>query len=95
MTWWNIQALQYHAPGHRHQECIVMAKKQAKVKGDMPATETELRAVRLELPPQIHAKLRIEAAKKDVSLASLARSVVEDYVTGRLVRRGKTEGGTE
>jgi hypothetical protein len=65
-----------------------MAKKQPKGKVEMPATATELRAVRLELPPHIHAKLRIEAAKKDISLASLARSVVEDYVAGRLVRKG-------
>jgi hypothetical protein len=69
-----------------------MAKKTPKGKADMPATETELRAVRLELPLRIHAKLRIEAAKKDISLASLARSVMEDYAAGRLVRRER-EGG--
>jgi hypothetical protein len=68
-----------------------MAKKPAKRKGDMQATQSELRAVRLELPQHLHVKLRVEAAKKDVSLASLARSIVEDYVMGKLVRRGGGE----
>jgi hypothetical protein len=64
-----------------------MAKKPPKGKPDMPAVETELRAVRLELPLKIHAKLRVEAARKDMSLAGLARSVMEDYAAGKLVKR--------
>jgi hypothetical protein len=70
-----------------------MARKRVQRKEDMPATETALRAVRLELPSNIHAKLRIEAAKKDVSLASLARTIVEDYVTGKSARKGKAGEG--
>ena len=46
------------------------------------ATGTELKAVRLELTPEIHKKLRIEAAKQDLSMAALVRSLVEAYIEG-------------
>jgi predicted HicB family RNase H-like nuclease len=55
-----------------------------KTKGDdVNATDEELRAVRLELPPETHKQLRLEAAKQDVSLAALARIAVEDYLKRR------------
>jgi predicted HicB family RNase H-like nuclease len=44
------------------------------------AAEVGLRAVRLELPEDVHKLLRLEAAKQDVSLGALARIAVEDYL---------------
>jgi plasmid stability protein len=49
----------------------------------MPATETALKAVRLELSPDIHKQLRIEAAKQDKSMAALVRDLVEDFLAKR------------
>jgi hypothetical protein len=42
------------------------------------ATGTALKGVRLELTPDIHKQLRIEAAKQDMSMAALVRRWVED-----------------
>jgi hypothetical protein len=50
---------------------------------DVNATAQELRAVRLELPPETHKQLRLEAAKQDTSLAALARIAVEEYLARR------------
>jgi predicted HicB family RNase H-like nuclease len=47
------------------------------------AAGTELRAVRVELTPTIHKRLRLEAAKQDRSMASLVRVLVEDYLSHR------------
>jgi predicted HicB family RNase H-like nuclease len=44
----------------------------------MDATGTALKAVRLELSPEIHKALRIEAAKQDKSMAALVRTWVEE-----------------
>jgi predicted HicB family RNase H-like nuclease len=60
-----------------------MARKQAERKTDMIATDEKLRAVRLELPEDVHKLLRLEAAKQDTSLAALARTAVEEYLTKR------------
>jgi len=60
-----------------------MPPKQPKGKPDMPATEAKLRAVRLELPEDVHKLLRIEAARRDMSLADLARALVTEVLTGR------------
>jgi predicted HicB family RNase H-like nuclease len=46
----------------------------------MDATGTELKAVRLELPVETHRELRIEAAKQGVSMATLARQVIEAFL---------------
>ena len=43
----------------------------------------ELRSVRLELTPETHKALRIEAAKQDTSMAALVRSLVEDFLAKR------------
>ena len=66
-----------------------MARKRPKGKPDMPATAApeKLRAVRLELPEEIHKLLRKEAAEQDKSLGELAR----EFVTEALTRR-KTGG---
>lgn len=49
------------------------------------ASGTELKAVRLELSTETHKELRIEAAKQDMSMASLVRGLVEDYLSKRKV----------
>jgi hypothetical protein len=54
-----------------------MARKRSTAeKPDMPATQEKLRAVRLELPEDVHKLLRREAAERDVSLGELARELV-------------------
>lgn len=59
-----------------------MAKKQAKKDQAVSATATEegLKAVRLELPPDLHRELRIEAAKRDTHMSALARVAVEEFL---------------
>jgi predicted HicB family RNase H-like nuclease len=57
-----------------------MAQKRVRGKVGRTTTEEKLRAVRLEVPPDVHEKLRIEAAKQDTSLAALARIAVEEYL---------------
>jgi len=47
---------------------------------DAPAKAERLRMVRLELPEESHKLLRLEAARRDVSLAFLAREAVEGYL---------------
>lgn len=42
------------------------------------ATGIELKAVRLELTPEVHKQLRIEAANQDMSMAALVRTWVEE-----------------
>lgn len=53
-----------------------------KTKGGKPvnAVGTELKAVRLELSPETHKELRVEAAKQDMSMAALVRGLVEEYL---------------
>jgi hypothetical protein len=62
-----------------------MARKQTKGNPAMSPTaaESKLRAVRLELPENVHTLLRLEAAKQDTSLAALARIAVEEYLSRR------------
>ena len=51
----------------------------------MPAVaeETELKLVRLELPPEVHKQFRIEAAKEGLSMAAMARRLVEEWTARR------------
>jgi hypothetical protein len=67
-----------------------MAKKQAIGKQPVSATTTdeEVRAVRLELPPDLHRELRIEAAKRDTHMSALARQAVEEFL-----ERSRKAGG--
>jgi hypothetical protein len=57
-----------------------MAKKPTKAKPVMNAVEEELKAVRLELPPEMHRLLRIEAAKRETHMSALARQAVEEFL---------------
>ena len=50
----------------------------------MSATEeTGLKLVRLELPTDVHKQFRIEAAREGMSMAALARKLVEEWTAGR------------
>ena len=62
-----------------------MAKKPAARKADVrtASTEEELKAVRLELPVDVHRELRIEAAKRDTHMSALARIAVEEFLSRR------------
>jgi hypothetical protein len=55
----------------------------------MNAQGVELRAVRLELDAATHKVLRVEAAKRDMSMAALVRSLVEEFVA----KQQKGSGG--
>ena len=59
-----------------------MAKKPAARKADVrtASTEEELKAVRLELPVDVHRELRIEAAERDTHMSALARIAVEEFL---------------
>jgi hypothetical protein len=46
-------------------------------------TEEVLKAVRLDIPLSMHRELRIEAAKRDMSMAALVRGLVEEYLSRR------------
>ena len=46
----------------------------------MIAVEVEPKSIRLELPPKIHQQFRVEAAKEGMSMAAVARPLVEDYL---------------
>jgi hypothetical protein len=62
-----------------------MARKQTTGGKPMPASATsdEVRAVRLELPIELHKQFRIEAAKEDTSMAAIARRLVEEWMARR------------
>ena len=45
------------------------------------AQGVELRAVRVELPPDTHKDLRVEAAKHDMSMAAFVRQLIEEYLS--------------
>jgi predicted HicB family RNase H-like nuclease len=59
------------------QERGIMA--QVKTKGSA-AVEFEGKSIRLELPPDVHQQFRVEAAKEGMSMAAVARRLVEEYL---------------
>jgi hypothetical protein len=65
-----------------------MAKKriQPEVK-PMPAVveETGLKLVRLEMPPEVHRQFRVESAKEGLSMAAMARKLIEQWTAARKV----------
>jgi hypothetical protein len=63
---------------------ISMARKQTK-EAPVPATETveEAKAVRLDLPIAMHRELRLEAARREQSMAALVRGLVEEFLARR------------
>jgi hypothetical protein len=46
----------------------------------MPAVEAESKSIRLELSPEVHQQFRVESAKEGLSMAAVARRLVEDYL---------------
>jgi plasmid stability protein len=57
-----------------------MARAKAKGAKNVIATEIEAKSIRLELPPDVHQQFRVEAAKEGMSMAAVARRLVEDYL---------------
>jgi hypothetical protein len=64
-----------------------MAKKKPETP-KMPATQEELRAVRLYLPAEDHRKLRRLAADEETNMALLARKIVQEYVASHPLKTG-------
>jgi hypothetical protein len=65
-----------------------MAKKRTKTRGaKMPAvaTGTDLKVVRLELTSDVQRQFRVEAAKEGLSMAAMARRLVEKWTAERKV----------
>jgi hypothetical protein len=65
-----------------------MARKQTKgakpmIAATAGASEEVLKAVRLDIPLSMHRELRIEAAKRDMSMAALVRGLVEEFLSKR------------
>jgi hypothetical protein len=56
---------------------------------EMPATEAELRVVRLALPPDDHREFRKLAAAEETNMALLARRVIQDYIARHRKGGGK------
>jgi hypothetical protein len=57
---------------------IVGRKKQEKA---VQADEVPSKAVRLDLDPETHKRLRVEAAQRDMSMAALVRELVVDFLS--------------
>jgi plasmid stability protein len=47
------------------------------------AEETGLELVRLEMPSEVHKQFRVEAAKEGLSMAAMARRLVEEWTAKR------------
>jgi predicted DNA-binding ribbon-helix-helix protein len=52
---------------------------------------TEMRSVRLELTPEFHKRLRQAAADREMSMAALARAMVEESLSRPAVKRREVE----
>jgi plasmid stability protein len=61
----------------------MLRKKKPKGKPMNATTGTEAKAVRLELPADLHKQLRVEAAKHGQSMAALVRDLVEGFLAAR------------
>jgi hypothetical protein len=63
-----------------------MAKKQTEAEGKkMPAIaeETKLVLVRLEIPVNVQKQFRVEASREGLSMAKMARRLVEEWTAKR------------
>jgi hypothetical protein len=69
-------------------EELDMARKKTEVP-QMPATEVEMRVVRLALPPEDHKEFRKLAAAEETNMALLARRIVQDYIAKHRKAAGK------
>ena len=57
-----------------------MARKRTEEVKPKTAVEVESKSIRLELSPATHQQFRVEAAKEGLSMAAVARRLVEDYL---------------
>jgi predicted HicB family RNase H-like nuclease len=58
-----------------------MPRKRSKKGKPVNATGIELKAVRLELPEDVHRQLRIRAAEQGKSMAAYVRHLVEEHLS--------------
>ena len=65
-----------------------MPRKKSATGKPVDDTGTELRAVRLELPAKLHKRLRQAAADREISMAALARLMVEEGLSRRPTKKG-------
>jgi predicted HicB family RNase H-like nuclease len=54
----------------------------------MATAKPEVKAVRLDLTPEVHRLLRMAAADEGVSMAAYARTLLERHVREEAKRRG-------
>jgi hypothetical protein len=66
----------------------LMANRKVQIPDDVKKAKENLKAVRLELPPDLHRALRIEAAKRDTHMSALARIAVQEFLA-RLSKSAK------
>jgi ParG len=52
-------------------------------KRGMPPVDVEPKSVRLELAADIHKQFRVEAAKEGMSMAAVAKQLVEEWLSKR------------
>jgi predicted HicB family RNase H-like nuclease len=62
---------------------FAMARKPTKRQTDVNTTAEKLRPVRLEIPEDLHARLRFEAARRDASLGETIRQLLEEHLPGK------------
>jgi hypothetical protein len=60
-----------------------MAAKHVEPDGKRTVSESGLKLVRLELPPNVHQRFRVEAAKEGLPMAAMARRVIEEWIAKR------------
>jgi hypothetical protein len=66
-----------------HHGTNAMARKQTNETKPMIAVATEPKSIRLALSPEDHQRFRVEAAKEGLSMAAVARRLVEAYLSQR------------
>jgi ParG len=57
-----------------------MARKKTTETKPMTTVEVEAKSIRLELSPETHQEFRVAAAKEGLSMAAVARRLVEEYL---------------
>jgi hypothetical protein len=67
-----------------------MPRKQSGKGKPVNAAGEELKAVRLELPLEMHRQLRMQAAKEEMSMAALCKRLVDEYL-----KTQKPKGGAK
>jgi len=50
----------------------------------MPTEKTELRQVNIQLPADLHKRLRIRAIEEDKSMGEIVGKLVEEYLAGKV-----------